>query len=920
MNISTPYYIEPRQADAHLSLDGSWDFGYMAEPCEPQDVDYTMKAAVPGTVYWQLYEAGKMPNPYEGTNCKQFGWVDDVVWYYHRTFSLDRDAAQRTVLCMDGSCYFTRVWLNGQLLGDHAGMFGGPYVQVGDLINYHGENEIVLEVRAANYRNPKFDPRNGDLSIPHVIVPWNLVRENGALDGDFNVIGPWRSVRLEFLNGTHLSRPYLYTRSADTENAQLSFEVEITDPDMDELKCALCDTRIGGDYMKFTNSFSGGNRGVRQDRKLSVLLELTERSTGHKVYSVSEDYSPFDWSQSGAKACYNECHHYRRMISLPHPRLWYPAAMGSPEMYDVHVALYEGDQLLDEQSFGTGIRTITRTDNAGDKFRTRWDKFQFVINGEKRFITGVNWMPIDHFLILRPEEYRWSLELARNMGVMLIRVWSGGGIPESDVFYELCDEMGIMVWQDSLIANCDTANWDHDQLLDEVCLYLYRIRNHPSLAIHCGGNEFNPYSKGNLAALCVIENAIQDLDPAREWVRTTPDRGSAHIYNDMEPMWYRLMYKQLPFVAESGIHSFPSMKAWHEVVSAEEIGRPLTNVFSEEFSKNNPEVRCHFVEYVPQRIPRMLSRASMIADIDGIDLEGLTEATQVASYEFYQVMIDSLRENYPVTTGVMPWVFRRPSVAVGIQLVDGRGNPIAPYYAVRNAYRSLNVSLMLGNMTWAAGETVPLDVWLHNGLDETIPYLYLKAEVLDPSLNVVLSEERCVSVQEGVSGKRIQMGGFVIPDEYEDRYFFVRLSLQDEHGTVCRKLYWPRCLGCMRDESFRAERRAAPVPNMMMEHGPWLKPQISGTKTQLEVALKVCSLSDNRQEAVLSITNAGDKPAFPVVAESVTLPCYADDSYFMLMPEETRLVHITMFRRDGRKEKKLRVSAWNTPEYRISLE
>ena len=920
MNLSQPYYIEPRRGENHLCLDGLWDFGYAPDQVALQDVPYTMQAKVPGSVFWSLYEAGKMPNPYVSMNNKQFGWVDDQVWYYRKRFSMEgKKISGKAILCFDGACYFTRVWLNGTLLGEHEGMFGGPFCEVSALLKEEGENELVAEVRACNYKNPLFTPRNEHKEIPYPIIPWNLMREDSCLDGDFNVIGLWRGVRIELLQDTHLSRPYLYTQSIADDRAKLHFEVEISDPIVDELGCMLSDSKEG--WTKFTFSFREGNVGVRQNRALNVLVELTERDTGNKVYSSMEEYRPYDWQKGYVEPEYYECHHYQREIVLENPKLWMPATMGAPHLYAVRVALYEKNVLLDEQFFDFGVRTITRVFSAGDKVRSRWDKFQFVVNGRQVFIRGVNWMPIDHFLNLKREEYRWSLERARDMGVMLIRVCSGGGIPETDDFYQLCDELGLMVWQDNAIANTDTPNWDHDVLLNQVSMNLFRIRNHPSLAIHCGGNEFNPYSKGNLASMSVIEYAVQDLDPSREWVRTTPDRGSAHIYMDMEPCWYRALCKQLPFLAESGIHSFPTYKALKQMISREEIERPLSNIFTKEFETGNPELRNHFVEFLPERIPRMLSRASAINNIEGISLENLVEATQMASVEFYQVMIESLRENYPVTTGIMPWVYRRPSVAVGVQLMDGIGNPIAPYYAVKNAYQPLSVSLAMENMTFRPGETIPFTACLLNGNDESIPMLTLRLEIFAPNMRLTDVRQRQVCVEKGIPVEKVDLGEMSLSEEYRDAFFFLRLTLCNEDGPVCRKFYWPRCLSLLEDEAVFRQRRSDPQPNLFTNDGPWLKQQVAACQgASLEMRLLGKGMDAHRQWATVEVRNDGEIPAFPVVLDGETLPCIVDDNYFALAPGECRTLRVEFFRKErADMEAYICASAWNAPTQKVLL-
>ncbi len=914
MKLIQPYYIEPRKECCHISLNGEWDLAWTDDPEDTPE--FRMKADVPGTVYRQLADAGVLPEPYFGTNGEKYDWVDDKTWFYRKEFSLDEiPAGKKIILCMDGVCYYSRIWLNGVLLGDHEGMFGGPVCDVTQIAR-QGQNVLKAAVRACNWHMPGFNSRNPDKEKPFPIIPWYLMRDTDSLPGDYNVIGIWRDVRIEVLNDTHLSRPYLQTTAIGDGCAELTFEAEITDPAIDEFACCPSVSEGGGMTFSLRNNY-----GLRQDRKLEVLLEMTDKQTGNIIYSEPEEYIPFDWEKSGTDIRYYECHHYTRRFTIKDPVLWYPHTMGRPGLYRVRILLMEDGNTLDEQEFDFGIRSIDRVYSAGDRFRTRWDRFWFVINGERVFLKGVNWMPIDLFLCLKEEEYRWTLEAARDMGVMLIRVWSGGGIPESDVFYSLCDEMGIMVWQDHSLANSTTPNIDHDVLLCQEFMNLYRLRNHPSLAIHCGGNEFNPYDKGNLASMSVIENAVHDLDPQRQWVRTTPDRGSAHIYQDMEPVRYRRIAKQIPFVAESGIHSFPSYKAISRVVSEEELSKPLSDIFSREFETQNPELRKHFAEFNPGRIPRMLSLASAITGIRGIDLPELTEATHIASFAFYQIMAESLRENYPVTTGLMPWVFRRPSVAVGIQLMDGFGQPIAPYYALKNAYAPLSISLAADELSYYPGESVPLNVCILNDTGKECRGLELSVRIYTPGMELAEMRRSVVDISPDPVPQKISFGEFRLGNGYTDRYFFIVLSLSNGNGLVNRKVYWPRCLSVLGDEQFREKRRLGTCENMFMEKGPWLKDQVSSVgKASLELEVISQTLTKERHTLEVSVKNRGSVPAFPVMIDGENLASVASDNCFLLLPGEVKSIRISFFRRNGDDiEKTIKARAWNSAEIKLDI-
>lgn len=171
-----PYYISPRAGSQHLALDGRWQLGYRDAPIERlQDLDQGQEwisAEVPSSVQWALFRAGELPDPYQHRNSKKYSWVVEKVWYYRRSFATPPGArSQYAFLSFDGVDYFARVWLNGTLLGRHEGMFGGPDVEVSGLLRDGSSNELVVEVKAANYGvGEAWKPE-----LPgKVVLPWGL--------------------------------------------------------------------------------------------------------------------------------------------------------------------------------------------------------------------------------------------------------------------------------------------------------------------------------------------------------------------------------------------------------------------------------------------------------------------------------------------------------------------------------------------------------------------------------------------------------------------------------------------------------------------------------------------------------------------------------------------------------------------------
>ena len=131
-----------------------------------------------------------MPDPYFGANSKQYSWVDEKVWYFKKIFTVGRNLDEvNAYLCFDGAAYYSRVWVNGVLLGEHEGMFGGPVCDIAAYLKPRGKNELIVEIKACDYGvKDTFNSRNnGDKNSQ--IVPWNPARDRVTCNGDFIVMG-----------------------------------------------------------------------------------------------------------------------------------------------------------------------------------------------------------------------------------------------------------------------------------------------------------------------------------------------------------------------------------------------------------------------------------------------------------------------------------------------------------------------------------------------------------------------------------------------------------------------------------------------------------------------------------------------------------------------------------------------------------
>jgi beta-mannosidase len=731
-----------------------------------------------------------------------------------------------------------------------------------------------------------------------VIKGWELTGGLGA--EPFYTMGMWRGVRIEIVDHAHLERPYFVTRKISDEKAFIDFSLEIMRNSHSlENTLSIYNFDQTGREPWAHNLVRNPNHSFYEHPEI-LTVEIAFLRNGKTVYQKNVDVEMLKnrvWLEGE--------------LTVDRPDLWWPNGLGEQSLYEIRLRLVKDSKVVDRIAFDYGIRTIEQIRSAGPRLTDRWTKWQFVINGKPVFLRGINWMPLDVLLDLSEEKYAWAISAAQNAGIQIFRIW-GAGLVETEEFYELCNEKGIMVWQDFQVSNIRSDDWPVDVLECQIMHNIYRLRNHPSLAVWCGGNENNAYSY-NTQSMGVIERALAEFDPSRLFVRSSPDEGSVHWYQDMDPAWYKSWIKFVPFVAECGMHSITDPALLYNVVNPEEF-KNLGDLYSDTFAESHPEFIHHFVEFNAGRVPRMLSRASHMADMSNPSLESLAEATQVAAGEFYQVMCEKIMANYPVTTGLLPWTYKRPwPVVSAIHMLDGFGQPSAPYYFLKRIYEPTHVMFDIERMFWAPGECMPLITKvIHHG-DFSMEG-QVKLIIYDETFKVLLQKQKKIRIQAGVSTNSVNLGKYIIPSDYVDRFMLVIAELSDYHGNlVSRGVYWPRSLSLMQQSDFKAKYLTEPTPWPMLEKGPWLKPAVQTVKTNLKTKLlSKKKMNGSFAKCTIEIQNSGEHPAFMVHLDlkGTASPFYASDDYFWLDPKEKKKIKVVI--RYSAKEAAIQVSGWNT--------
>jgi beta-mannosidase len=391
-------------------------------------------AQVPGCVHTDLLRAKLIPDPFWGANETGLQWIEERDWEYRATFRVPRTLLdeERVELVADGLDTVATVFVNGQEIGRTENMFLGYRWDVKPALRV-GANELLVHFGSAmNYiRTHRAQHRPREINDP--VGRCTVIRKQQCQFGwdwgpRFVSAGIWRDIRLEAWTGNRLESVRV-TQHHDSGAVTLQLAAELARPDP-------------GANLRWRLTF------------------------GDKL--IAEGVGP--------------------EIAVPHPQLWWPAGQGAQPLYRLDVTVESADgRRVGEWSRRIGLRTLVL-----DRHADEWgESFRFVVNGRPVFAKGANWIPAHSFVAnLTRQDYARDLGSAVAAHMNMIRVW-GGGIYESEDFYDLCDELGLMVWQDFMFA-CTPYPGDEDfaaSVQAEAEYQVRRLRHRASLALWCGNNE-----------------------------------------------------------------------------------------------------------------------------------------------------------------------------------------------------------------------------------------------------------------------------------------------------------------------------------------------------------------------------------------------------------------------------------------------
>ncbi len=655
----------------NLNLDGKWTL----KPGSPSDEALAkfpkagISGRVPGDAMTDLVKQGIVPDPYYRDNEKLAQWVAEKDWVYTRSFKVPVSLLKedRVMLQCDGIDTLATISINGRKLATTDNMFRSYEWDVKAMLK-NGENVIKVLLKSpmkytrrmrANEKVFRFRATAGEEQANAYAAyirkqPCNFGWDWGPM---LPTSGIWRGVRLVAWSDVRLADVAVEQKHHGATNPGCEITVK-----------AECERAASGSV------------------KLRAALRFQGKLVAEKIVTCR--------SKSASLK-----------LVVDNPKLWWPNNMGDQPLYDLKVDLLDtAGRTLDAKEKRIGLRTLRL-----DRHKDQWgESFQFVVNGVPFFAKGANWIPVDALLGRRTrDDYERLVGDAAAANMNMLRVW-GGGIYEDDLFYDMCDELGICVWQDFIFACMFYPSWDKAFMKTveaEARDNVKRIGHHACVALWCGNNELEMMKIGpkrdrfkvsmkDYGAIFdkLLPKVVSELAPQTDYWPSSPhsphgDRtdhenpkwGDAHlwaVWHGRKPFeWYRTCEHR--FNSEFGFQSFPEPKTVNGFT--EKRDRNITAPVMEHHQRSwigNTAIMQYMLDWF--RLP------------DGFD--NMLWASQILQGMAMKYAVEHWRRSMPRGMGTLYWQLNDVWPVASWSSIDYHGRWKALHYMARHFFAPVLVS------------------------------------------------------------------------------------------------------------------------------------------------------------------------------------------------------------------------------------
>jgi exo-1,4-beta-D-glucosaminidase len=803
-----------------------------------------MEAIVPGTVLNTLVHNAVYPEPYYGLNnanekklipdLKDAG-QDFYTYWFRSEFELSPAFQGKQVMMrFDGINYRAEIWLNGQKIGSMAGMFNRGIYNITQAAKFKGKNALAVLVKPVDvpggFRN-KFkqaravgeNKNGGDGKIGKNVtmlmsVGWDFTFSDGIRDRN---TGIWKDVVIYAVDAIELRDPFVKS--------------DLSMPDMKSCQQDITVEAINQTDMPQTGVIKAVIDGM--DVAIEKKVELAPNEI-KKVHFSPEEY---------------------KELRYKNPKLWWPINKGPQNLYELRLTVEKDGCVTDRQSVRFAVRHVSSDCNTPDKSR------QFYINGRPIFLHGTNWIPE---AMLRKTEERMYAEMryTQQAGINFIRFWAGG-IAESDYFFDLCDELGIMVSMEFWLTGDTDLPEDFDLYRANLADTVKTIRNHPSLIYYISANE---RGRDNIVP---VQDLIEKLDGTRGYQAASEIDGihDGSPYSYVNPMFY---YDDSAsdrgsringLCPEYGTTCLPTLDCLEEMMDKKDIWPVNKTVWDYHDGGGFHDMASKYV--------RAMEQYGSIESAEELAWKGqMVGATAYRSiWECWTY--NRLNNGDRYTSGVWFWYHNSPIRQVCGRMWDWSLEPTAALYYSQDAHEPIHAQYDF------IKNTVSVNNEYYKPFEGAVSLRIF-------NLDMTLKHEQKVSVRVGSDTIANDVIKVKLPTDLSDVHF-IRLDVYDTRGNLIADTFYWRS-----NDDYQGKKT-------------YSGPLYSGFQ-DIEKLKTVTLLTKAKKDGdtyIIMLKNPSDALAFmirvkladPKSAKPIR-PAFYTDNFFSLLPGEEKTVKIEPYR------------------------
>ncbi|MBR6775244.1 MAG: glycoside hydrolase family 2 protein [Bacteroidales bacterium] len=624
-------------------------------------LDIKMKVDVPSIIQADMYENGLIPHPYKSNIEPQLLWIPQHEWTYTLDFNAEDYILKEDVieLVFEGIDTYADVWLNGEHILYSDNMFRTYSCDVKDLIR----KENIIKIKF----HPFDKVRDSLIETYPLRFPekYAVMRKAAYQNGwdwapRYMNMGIWQPVYLKAWTRSTISSASVITKEIHDNGAELFFEA-----------CINADVEHSITLQLF-----------QDDEK--ILDEKVNLAVGDNYYSI-----PF---------------------SVSDPKLWYPNELGEQNIYSFNIKMVDNDKekIVEERNITMGIRTIEMIEEP-DSIGTA---FYFKVNGIPLYMKGANYIPEEMITSWMSREKTKKLlgQCVGDAHMNMLRVW-GGGIYPPDYFFEICDSLGILVWQDFMFAGSTYPYTDEfiNNVREEAKKQVIRLKNHPSLALWCGNNEISEgyYNWGWQKSMNwsdeeykemkdgydklfeeMLADVVSTYDKSRPYWPSSPKNGwgRAASLTEGDVHYWGVWWGELPyeiykekvgrFNSEFGYQSYPSMQTLRMIDKNPDFGNEIIQAH-QKHNRGEKLIMDHVLRYFGE--PK--------------DFEDYVYLSQLSQAYGMDIAISAQRSSRPRSMGSLYWQLNDAWTSISWSSIDYLGNKKALHYKLDEIYNPILLGL-----------------------------------------------------------------------------------------------------------------------------------------------------------------------------------------------------------------------------------